>query len=133
MTKRWLLICSSLLMLTGMRDPFKPPEDRCRIAELPMWRYQGVVSQGERLTGILKDSQQKWRRVEQYQVLENGWTISRLTADSITLETGKGCEPSQWRWQRQGEVNEAMDSRSVDRRDARRTGGESAKRDAGGG
>lgn len=26
MTKRWLLVCSCLLMLTGMRDPFKPPD-----------------------------------------------------------------------------------------------------------
>ncbi|MDI5754449.1 DUF2531 family protein, partial [Salmonella enterica subsp. enterica serovar Montevideo] len=42
-------------------------EDRCRIAELSQWRYQGAVRKGERWTGILKDSQQKWRRVEEGQ------------------------------------------------------------------
>ncbi len=56
---RSVLLCFCLLMLTGMRDPFRPPEDRCRIAELSQWRYQGAVRKGERWTGILKDSQQK--------------------------------------------------------------------------
>lgn len=86
---RSVLLCFCLLMLTGMRDPFRPPEDRCRIAELSQWRYQGAVRKGERWTGILKDSQQKWRRVEEGQTLENGWTIVRLTAEALTLTTGK--------------------------------------------
>lgn len=43
--ERWLLICVSVLMLTGMRNPFLPPEDRCQIAELSTWRFQGMVSQ----------------------------------------------------------------------------------------
>lgn len=38
---RGVLLCFCLLTLTGMRDPFRPPEDRCRIAELSQWRYQG--------------------------------------------------------------------------------------------
>ncbi|SUG12839.1 DNA utilization protein HofP [Salmonella enterica subsp. arizonae] len=84
-----------------MRDPFRPPEDRCRIAELSQWRYQGAVRKGERWIGILKDSQQKWRRVEEGQKLENGWTIVRLTAQTLTLTTGKNCAPPQWRWLRQ--------------------------------
>lgn len=42
--ERWLLICVSVLMLTGMRNPFLPPEDRCQIAELSTWRFQGMVS-----------------------------------------------------------------------------------------
>lgn len=86
---RGVLLCFCLLTLTGMRDPFRPPEDRCRIAELSQWRYQGAVRKGERWTGILKDSQQKWRRVEEGQTLENGWTIVRLTAEALTLTTGK--------------------------------------------
>lgn len=86
---RSVLLCFCLLTLTGMRDPFRPPEDRCRIAELSQWRYQGAVRKGERWTGILKDSQQKWRRVEEGQTLENGWTIVRLTAEALTLTTGK--------------------------------------------
>lgn len=39
--KRWLLAGIALCLLTGMRDPFKPPEDLCRISELSQWRYQG--------------------------------------------------------------------------------------------
>ncbi|EAX1616219.1 DUF2531 family protein, partial [Salmonella enterica] len=45
---RGVLLCFCLLTLTGMRDPFRPPEDRCRIAELSQWRYQGAVRKGER-------------------------------------------------------------------------------------
>lgn len=41
MTKRWLFACFSVLLLTGMRNPFQPPEDLCRMAELSAWRYQG--------------------------------------------------------------------------------------------
>lgn len=51
---RSVLLCFCLLTLTGMRDPFRPPEDRCRIAELSQWRYQGAVRKGERWIGILK-------------------------------------------------------------------------------
>ncbi len=61
--------------LTGMRDPFKPPEDLCRISELSQWRYQGMVGRGEHIIGVIKDGQKKWRRVQQNDVLENGWTI----------------------------------------------------------
>ena len=46
--KRWLLAGIALCLLTGMRDPFKPPEDLCRISELSQWRYQGMVGRGER-------------------------------------------------------------------------------------
>ncbi|EHQ8968845.1 HofP DNA utilization family protein [Escherichia coli] len=45
--KRWLLAGIALCLLTGMRDPFKPPEDLCRISELSQWRYQGMVGQGD--------------------------------------------------------------------------------------
>ncbi|EHG4951598.1 DNA uptake porin HofQ [Salmonella enterica subsp. enterica serovar Worthington] len=81
---RSVLLCFCLLTLTGMRDPFRPPEDRCRIAELSQWRYQGAVRKGERWTGILKDSQQKWRRVEEGQTLENR-SISLQYADAAEL------------------------------------------------
>lgn len=129
---RSVLVCFCLLTLTGMRDPFRPPQDRCRIAELPQWRYQGAVRNGARWIGILQDSRQKWRRVEEGQTLENGWTIIRLTAQDLTLTTGKNCAPPQWRWLRQGENNDAMDSNSTDGLDARRAGGKSGKSDAGG-
>ncbi|TNK24468.1 DUF2531 family protein [Escherichia coli] len=53
--KRWLLAGIALCLLTGMRDPFKPPEDLCRISELSQWRYQGMVGRGERINGRLLD------------------------------------------------------------------------------
>ncbi len=53
--KRWLLAGIALCLLTGMRDPFKPPEDLCRISELSQWRYQGMVGRGERIIGVIKD------------------------------------------------------------------------------
>jgi hypothetical protein len=32
-----------VLLLTGMRDPFRPPDDPCAIGELAQWRYRGMV------------------------------------------------------------------------------------------
>ncbi|MGR1788602.1 DNA utilization protein HofP, partial [Salmonella enterica] len=53
--------------------------------------------------------------------------------DVLTLGTGTNCEPPQWLWQRQGDTNEAMDSRTTVDADTRRTGGKAAKSDADGG
>ena len=133
--ERWLLACMSVLMLTGMRNPFLPPEDRCQIAEMSTWRFQGMVSQGTRPIGIVQDSQKKWRRVKPNDVLKNGWTITQITAQNITLDTEKNCEPPRWQWQRQGAVNEAMDSVDTLRAGGwnnERAGGKTTKRDAGG-
>lgn len=130
--KRWLLVCLSLLILTGMRDPFLPPEDRCHIPELSMWRYQGAVSRGVRVIGLVQDGNHRWWRVEKHDVLNGNWVISEVLTQSLTIDTGKECEPSRWQWQRQGEVNEAMDSNRADGRYTGRAGGESAKRDTGG-
>ncbi|SUG72581.1 DNA utilization protein HofP [Salmonella enterica subsp. enterica] len=71
---RGVLLCFCVADVDGNARSLPPPEDRCRIAELSQWRYQGAVRKGERWTGILKDSQQKWRRGEEGQTLENGWT-----------------------------------------------------------
>lgn len=131
--KRWLLVGASLLILTGMRNPFQPPEDTCQIAMLSGWRYQGVVIQGERTIGLIQDSQHRWRRVEQHDVLNGSWTVSQITTQSLTIDTGNHCEPPRWQWQRQGEVNEAMDSGSADGAHPLRAGGESGKRHADGG
>lgn len=38
--KNAVLVALSLLMLTGMRDPFRQPEDHCHGAELAQWQYQ---------------------------------------------------------------------------------------------
>ncbi|EHK0945119.1 HofP DNA utilization family protein [Citrobacter farmeri] len=128
-----LLVAFSLLILTGMRDPFRQPEDRCHGAELAQWRYQGMVSRGERNIGLLQDGQHRWRRVEQHEVLDNGWTVVQLTALTLTVRTGKECEPHQWQWQRQGEVNETMDTGGVGSRPAAGSGRKNPERDAGGG
>uniref|UniRef100_UPI0020C408FB HofP DNA utilization family protein n=1 Tax=Salmonella enterica TaxID=28901 RepID=UPI0020C408FB len=79
----------------------------------------------------IKDSQQKWRRVEEGQTLEKGWTIVRLTAEALTLTTGKNSAPPQWRWLRQGADNEAMVSHNTDSLDARRAGGKRGESVAG--
>jgi pilus assembly protein HofP len=42
--KRIAASCLLVLMLAGMRDPFKPPPDRCMVSQLALWHYQGVVS-----------------------------------------------------------------------------------------
>lgn len=130
--KRWLLVSVSMLILTGMRNPFQPAEDRCHIAELSAWRYQGAVSRGPRLIGLVQDDKHKWRRVELHETLNGGWMISQISAQSVTIETGKNCEPPRRQWQRQGEVNEAMDSHDADDNHPQRAGGKNAKRDAGG-
>ena len=89
MVERWLLACVSVLILTGMRNPFLPPEDRCQIAELSAWRYQGILSQGARPIGIVQDSQKKWRRIERNDLLKNGWTITQITAQSAAVGTSQ--------------------------------------------
>ena len=47
---RYLLVCS-VLLLTGMRDPFRPPDDPCAIGELAQWRFRGLVG-GQETIGI---------------------------------------------------------------------------------
>jgi hypothetical protein len=37
-----------VLLLTGMRDPFRPPDDPCAIGELAQWRYRGMVAGQQR-------------------------------------------------------------------------------------
>lgn len=49
---RCLLVCS-VLLLTGMRDPFRPPDDPCAIGELAQWRFRGMV-EGQETIGIYR-------------------------------------------------------------------------------
>lgn len=51
--RRYLLVCA-VLMLTGMRDPFRPPDDRCAIGLLSQWRYHGMVN-GRYIVGMVAD------------------------------------------------------------------------------
>ena len=76
--KRWLLAGIALCLLTGMRDPFKPPEDLCRISELSQWRYQGMVGRGERIIGVIKDGQKRCA----------GKRLDNFTADARRTNAG---------------------------------------------
>ncbi|MBO1916665.1 DUF2531 family protein [Providencia rettgeri] len=101
------------------RDPFKPPEDLCRISELSQWRYQGMVVGRGGIIGVING--QKNGDGCSKTMLEKLDNL-QLTPDVLTLGTGTNCEPPQWLWQRQGDTNEAMDSRTTVDADTRRTG-----------
>lgn len=103
MTPDWrallLLIAPALL---GMRDPFRPPEDKCQSAQLSQWRYRGAVGRVESLTGFLVDASGKWLRTTQGQHLINGWVVYRLTPAWMDITLGEQCEPQHWRWMNEG-------------------------------
>lgn len=52
---RCLLVCS-VLLLTGMRDPFRPPDDPCAIGELAQWRSGAFAAwwKGRRLSAFYR-------------------------------------------------------------------------------
>lgn len=84
-------------LLLGMRDPFIPPDDPCRTAQLSRWQYAGSVDSGQRQIAFLRDEKGKWRRIQREDVLMSGWRITEITTQSLTMETGEACEPLQWR------------------------------------
>lgn len=128
-----LLLLLWLLPLTGMRDPFQPPEDRCATGQLQVWRYQGIVS-GTQTVGIVRDGQNHWRRVTQGDLLPTGWRIASLDETEMVINTGEGCEPQVWRWPREGtKKDETMDSRDSDDVQQRRSGRHAKTGNAGGG
>ncbi len=86
-----------LPLLLGMRDPFLPVDDPCRIAQLSQLQYAGSVDSGQRQIAFLRDEKGKWRRIQREDLLMTGWRITEITAESLTMETGEACEPSQWR------------------------------------
>lgn len=74
---RGVLLCFCLLTLTGMRDPFRPPEDRCRIAELSQWRYQGrcvKASDGQAFLKTASKNGGEWKKGRRWK------TVGRLSA-----------------------------------------------------
>lgn len=110
---RFLLLCS-LLMLTGMRDPFHPPEDRCAVGQLAQWRYLGVVSSISSI-GILQDGQKRWHRVRADDRLPVGWRVIAIDEKELVIALGDACEPKQWQWQREGTgKNENQDNALAD-------------------
>ena len=97
---RYLLVCSALL-LTGMRDPFHPPDDPCAIGELAQWHYHGMV-RGSLVVGILQDGQKRWHRLKTEERLSVGWRVMAMNETELVVDVGAACEPEQWTWQREG-------------------------------
>ncbi|MDS0114513.1 HofP DNA utilization family protein, partial [Enterobacter hormaechei subsp. steigerwaltii] len=97
-SKARLLILLSPLFLTGMRDPFSVPEERCAAGQLSQWRYQGVVS-GSRDIGLMQDGQKHWHRVKTQVRLPTGWRVSAIDKQQLTVDVGDMCEPKRWTWQ----------------------------------
>lgn len=97
-----LLILSLLPMLTGMRDPFRPPDDSCRFAELARWRYGGAVGQAEQPIGFMRDPGGRWHRVKADALLGEGRRVLTITADELEIALDARCEPARWRWLKEG-------------------------------
>ncbi|WP_324723132.1 HofP DNA utilization family protein [Lelliottia sp. JS-SCA-14] len=110
---RVLLVCS-LLLITGMRDPFRPPDDRCATGALGQWRYQGMLKGGSAV-GMVKDEQQRWHRVRLEERLPAGWQVLAVNETEMVIGLGEGCEPKEWRWPREGTKHEnSQSNRPVD-------------------
>ena len=108
----WLLV-GSLFLLTGMRDPFRPPDDHCASGQLSHWRYLGMVG-GANSVGIVQDEQNRWHRVREDERFPAGWRVLSIKETELIVDVGEGCEPKAWRWQREGSKNEkSKDSRSA--------------------
>ncbi|EMN1411251.1 DUF2531 family protein [Enterobacter cloacae] len=106
---RYLLVCSALL-LTGMRDPFRPPNDPCATAELAQWHYRGMVG-GQQRVGILQDGQRRWHRLKAQERFPAGWRITAINETELVVDVGDTCDPEEWAWQREGkDKNEVKDS-----------------------
>lgn len=108
--KRIEASCLLVLMLAGMRDPFKPPPDRCMVSQLALWHYQGVVSMAQAATGIVRDPAGRWRRVQKGEKLAGGWRVVEFNKEEMRIATGEGCEPAYWRWKREGSQHEKNSS-----------------------
>ncbi len=86
------------VLLTGMRDPFRPPLDVCRVAELAQWRYQGLVNG----IALLQDGKKGWHRVRADAPLPPGWRVAYVAESELVVDVGESCEPQQWTWIREG-------------------------------
>lgn len=86
-----------LPLLLGMRDPFLPVDDPCRTVQLSQLQYAGNIDSGQRQIAFLRDEKGKWQRVEREDAPLSGWRITAIATESLTMETGEACEPSQWR------------------------------------
>ena len=104
---RWIMLM--LPALVGMRDPFEPPEDKCSAAQLALWHYRGWVESGERSLGLMQDPAGKWLRIKEGQQIALLWTVSAIEKEHVTIALAPECEPREWRWQKEGTINETRD------------------------
>jgi hypothetical protein len=92
-----------VLLLTGMRDPFRPPDDPLR-----HWRAGAVALSrhggGTAAVGILQDGQKRWHRLKTHERFPAGWTITAINETELVVDVGDTCEPGQWTWQREGTI-----------------------------
>ncbi|QLR45044.1 DUF2531 family protein [Enterobacter sp. RHBSTW-00994] len=110
---RYLILCS-VVVLTGMRDPFHPPDDLCAAGQLAQWRYQGMV-EGITTVGILQDGQKRWHRVRKDEHLPVGWRVISINEREMVVDVGVTCDPARWQWQREGtKTNENKDNALTD-------------------
>jgi len=127
--KHIVAACMLLLpLLTGMRDPFQPVPDRCRFAEIALWRFQGMVDVCGQRVGIVRDPWGAWRRLREGDSLFGGWRIVLLNKEELTLENDAGCSPANWRWRREGTQDDKRNSGTLPLRadDLRERKGEDA-------
>lgn len=106
---RLLLAALLSLFLCGMRDPFQPPQDICRTAQLSNWHFHGAVA-GDQPIGIVRDATGRWYRLIVGETLPTGWRVVAIQQDEMLIEIGEECTPAQWRWQREGTQHAKMDS-----------------------
>lgn len=106
---RLLLAALLSLFLCGMRDPFQPPQDICRTAQLSNWHFHGAVA-GDQPIGIVRDTTGRWYRFIVGETLPTGWRVVAIQKDEMLIEIGEECTPAQWRWQREGTQHAKMDS-----------------------
>ncbi|PTM33658.1 DUF2531 domain-containing protein [Enterobacter cloacae] len=108
---RCLLVCS-VLTLTGMRDPFRPPDDPCSRGQLVQWHYRGMVA-GHETVGILQDGQKRWYRLKTQQRFPVGWQVKAINESALVVDVGDTCEPGQWTWQREGTIKNELKDNAV--------------------
>ncbi|MRS17115.1 DUF2531 family protein [Enterobacteriaceae bacterium RIT691] len=104
----------------GMRDPFLPPEDTCSVSQLELWHYRGWVKSGDQFFGLTVDPSGQWRRVKQGESIGTNWTVTAIEPQQMVLTLGAQCNPSQWRWIKEGKKNESKDASVVDNADEQR-------------
>lgn len=59
--------------------------------------------------GMVQSGEGKWQRVVQGQFINTGWQVTEITLESLSVETGNGCEPGRWQWKREGTPNDKKD------------------------